>query len=333
MQRVRPDISVKNAPAVGIKPIYVRPIWLSNWAYFGTSALVSLILFLTIWDILAHEGETGDSGWFPALLAGVVLFGVLATLHGVLLRRMKNKYLLQREEKKFPSSNGKIKDGKLTLEKHAAHLKKIQKKSEAADTANPLTPEAHLEVYRACKDYLEQIEAQLPTVHAGSPRIAAFRSGQERVRGLQKHHLLAWAGEESRVLLREAQIRVATSEKVETAQRALEVLEAGLQIYPNETQLTESAIAIQEFITASYVAHWVELAERAAFKENYEQAIDHYRDALFYLSRESVNETSKRETYIQIENEINRLQLLMNQGQGNKKILTQHHDADLEAEN
>jgi hypothetical protein len=37
------------------------------------------------------------------------------------------------------------------------------------------------------------------------------------------------------------------------------------------------------------VAHWVELAERAAFKGHFQRAIDCYRDALYYLGRDSLD--------------------------------------------
>lgn len=322
MERIRSNITIKSDAVGGSKQVYVRPFWLSNWTYFGGAALLSLVLFFILWSVLSEDGETHDGTWFPAFLAGTILFAFAAALHGVLLRRVKNKYLLRREQMKFPGRGGGIVEpGKFTLEKHAAALKKIQSKSDAAESANVPGSEAHLDVYRACGDYLEQVEAAMPTVHAGSPRLAAFRSGQERVRILQKHHLLAWAEEESRALLREAQIRVTTNEKVETAQRALEVLDAALQIYPEERKLAESSVAVREFIAASYVAHWVEQAERAAFKENYEQAVDHYRDALFYLSREAVSESQRQTAAIEIETEINRLQILLNQQGGNNKSL------------
>ncbi|MDQ4122674.1 MAG: hypothetical protein M3209_14645 [Acidobacteriota bacterium] len=334
MQRVRSNIPIKTEAIGGSKQVYVRPFWLSNWTYFGGAVAFSLILFFFLWSILSEDGDAYDSTWFPAFLVSTIFFAFAAALHGVLLRRVKNKYLLRREQMKFPSGGANLELGKFTLEKHVAALKQIQRKSEAAD-ATTTNGEAHLEVYRACGDYLEQVEIALPTVHAGSPRLAAFRSGQERVRGLQKHHLLAWAEEESRGLLREAQIRVTTNEKVETAQRALEVLDAALQIYPEERQLAESSVAVQEFIAASYVAHWVELAERAAFKENYEQAVDHYRDALFYLSREAPNEAQRQATAIKIESEINRLQILINQQAGNGKSLKsgKSEELNLEAEN
>jgi len=50
-----------------------------------------------------------------------------------------------------------------------------------------------------------------------------------------------------------------------------------------------SARAVREFIASSRVAHWVELAERAAFKGHHQRAIDCYKDALFYLTRDRAN--------------------------------------------
>jgi adenylate kinase len=60
-----------------------------------------------------------------------------------------------------------------------------------------------------------------------------------------------------------------------------------LKIYPDEDELNQSASAVREFIASSRVAHWVELAERAAFKGYYRRAIDCYRDALFFLTRDN----------------------------------------------
>jgi tetratricopeptide (TPR) repeat protein len=83
----------------------------------------------------------------------------------------------------------------------------------------------------------------------------------------------------------EAQQRARTSERIEAANRALHCLESALQYYPQEIELQESSAAIREFIASVKVAHWVELAERSAFKGHYRRAIDRYKDALFYLSR------------------------------------------------
>ena len=315
LQKLRPKMFGKS-PAVLPKRPPVRPVWLSNSAYFSTSGMISVLFFFLIWGIFSDSKDENDGAWFPAFIAGILIFASAIALHGVLLRRAKHRFLLRNERMSFPqTAHHKLHEkGKLTLEKHAAKLQAIGRKAESADSATS-SPEAHLEVYRSCEEYLEQIEAALPGIHAGSPRLAAFRSGQERIRVLQKHHLLKWAGDESRQLLREAQVRVTTNEKVENAQRALEVLDAALQIYPNEPPLIESAHAIHEFIAASYVAYWVELAERAAFKGMNLQAIDHYQDALFYLSRESVDHSQSSATIEHIKSEIARLQELADKEQ------------------
>jgi tetratricopeptide (TPR) repeat protein len=103
---------------------------------------------------------------------------------------------------------------------------------------------------------------------------------------MQKRHLLTWARNSARSLTHEAQQRSRLYEKVENANRALDCIDQALKVYPDDDELKTSARAVREFITSSRVAHWVELAERAAFKGHFHRAIDCYRDALYYLSRD-----------------------------------------------
>jgi uncharacterized protein HemX len=139
----------------------------------------------------------------------------------------------------------------------------------------------------------------------GTPeRRIALRAGQEHARALQKHHLLTWARSASRSLTHDAQRRVLVSDKIETAARALDVIDAALKFYPDEPELHESEMAVREFIASVKVARWVELAERAAFKEQYARAIDRYRDALYYLSRETIKEETRGQTADRIGREI-----------------------------
>lgn len=121
----------------------------------------------------------------------------------------------------------------------------------------------------------------------------ALRTGVERVRELQKHHLLTWARDSARTLTHEAQQRTRLFEKVEVANRALECIDSALKVYPNDEQLDVSARAVREFIVSSRVAHWIELAERAAFKGYHQRAIDCYRDALYYLTRDQSDSVSE----------------------------------------
>jgi uncharacterized membrane protein YccC len=124
---------------------------------------------------------------------------------------------------------------------------------------------------------------------------------------LQKHHLLNWASGSSRALTFEAHRRVTIADKIEMALRALDVIDSALKIYPDEAELHDSASAIREYISSVKVAHWIELAERAAFKGRYRRAIDRYRDALFYLSREQMTEATREETAERISREIDLL--------------------------
>src|SRR5262249_55243873 len=138
-------------------------------------------------------------------------------------------------------------------------------------------------------DYLSTTDEAL-RVGVSGEKAVSIRAGQERVRALQKHHLLTWARDASRLLTREAQQRARTSDKIETANRALDRLDSALKVYPDEAELNESALAIKEYIASVKVAHWVELAERSAFKGHFKRAIERYKDALFYLNRETVKE-------------------------------------------
>ena len=106
------------------------------------------------------------------------------------------------------------------------------------------------------------------------------------------------------VLTREAQQRARTFDKIETANKALDCLDSTLRLYPDEKELRESKNAIHEFMASVKVAHWVELAERSAFKGHYRRAIDRYRDALFYLNKDVVKEEVRKSGTERIEKEI-----------------------------
>jgi hypothetical protein len=164
----------------------------------------------------------------------------------------------------------------------------IQKQSEEADTG--ANTDSHFEVFQLCQEYLTTTDEALKSNNLPPDKRMAIKTGQERVRAVQKHHLLTWARNSSRSLTYEAQQRSRTSDKIETANRALHCLDSALNYYPEENDLNQSSVAIREFIASVKVAHWVELAERSAFKGHYRRAIDRYKDALFFLNRETVKD-------------------------------------------
>src|SRR6185369_8233498 len=156
---------------------------------------------------------------------------------------------------------------------HSAALREIQKQSSAADAPSG-SPEMHLEVAHICKDYLASTGEAIRSGGYGSEKGIAIRAGQERVRALHRHHLLTWARGHSQTLTHEAQQRARTFDKIETANRALDCIDSALRVYPDEPELHASKSAISEFVASVKVAHWVELAERSAFKGHYRRAID-----------------------------------------------------------
>ena len=177
----------------------------------------------------------------------------------------------------------------------------------------------HLDVAQLCHDYLASTDEAIRSGSFGSEKGIALRAGQERVRSLHRHHLLTWARSQSQLLTHEAQQRSRTFDKIETATRAIDCIDSALRIYPDETELNESRIAIGELIASVKVAHWVELAERSAFKGQYRRAIDRYRDALFYLNQDVVKEEVRLAGTEKIEREIEKLRARLRPNNGSQQ--------------
>ena len=280
----------------------------SSAGYLLAAIIVAAGLGVILWWMLATGGD--EAPWLSAGLAFSLVLLVALSAREVVMRRAWTRYLLEhgiqdasKSHRQHTSRNPK-KGFSTSL--NSAALRAIQKQSAAAD-ANPSTPEAHFDVAQLCHEYLSRTEEVIRLGNMGSEKGIAIRAGQERVRSLHKHHLLSWARGHSMTLTREAQQRARTFDKIETANRALESLESTLRIYPDEQELRESKTAIYEFIASVKVAHWVELAERSAFKRHYRRAIDRYRDALFYLNQDVVKEEVRNAGTERIEKEIARL--------------------------
>jgi len=251
--------------------------------FMTAAAAASAALFFVLWWML--QGE--ENPWVPAGLAASVVMLVAASARLAVARRARTRYVRDQHSREWRGRSMQRPSGKVmqSTSLHAAGLRALQKQSADAD-ARDLPPQAHRDLYVLCTDYLNGAEQALQSPSLPAEGRLALRTGQELVRTLQKHHLLTWARGSARALTHEAQQRVRLYEKVETANRALECIDSALKVYPDEEELKISARAVRDFITSSRVAHWVELAERAAFKGYYRRAIDRYRDALFYLTRD-----------------------------------------------
>jgi tetratricopeptide (TPR) repeat protein len=252
-----------------------------------------------------------EAPWLPAGLAASVVLLVALSAREVVMRRAWTRYLLENGiNTRFESHrSGQPQKKSYSSSLLSAALRAIQKQSLEAD-APGATPESHLEVFHLCQEYLTTTDEALRT-NLASEKTIALRSGQERVRAIQKHHMLTWARDTTRLLTREAQQKARVTDKIETANRALECLESALKAYPEEPELNESRLAIREYIASVKVAHWVELAERAAFKGHYKRAINRYMDALFYLNRETMKEEVRAAGAEKIQREIDALRTMV----------------------
>ncbi len=274
--------------------------------YMLASGATAVALFFILWLMLNSSGD--ESPWVPAGLAAGVVMLVAVAAREVVMRRAWSRYILEHDRREQSASEGKQRNSSSSrrsrsVDSYSARLRSLQQQSAEANAPGSL-PEAHLEAYLACQEYLEGADDALRNSAVGNESRVTLRAGLERARSLARQHLLNWARGASRALTHEAQQRVRVSDKVETAMRALDVIESALKLYPEEAELHDSELAVREFIASVKVSHWVELAERAAFKGYYARAIDRYRDALFYLSRESMKEETRTESAEHIGREI-----------------------------
>lgn len=282
----------------------------SSASYLLGAFAAAAALFFGLWWMLVSGGD--EAPWIPAGLAASVVLVVALSAREVVMRRAWTRYLLdQGSEPSTRTGSGKRNS---SARSHSASLlsaawRTIQKQSGDADSAS--SPESHFEVFHLCQDYLSTSDDALRSNSLPADKRIAIKAGQERVRALQKHHLLTWARDSSRFLTYEAQQRARASDKIESANRALHCLESALKFYPEETELNESSVAVRDFIASVKVAHWVELAERSAFKGHYRRAIERYKDALFYLNRETVKEELRVQGAERIKREIEACQSLV----------------------
>ena len=290
-----------------------RPMWLPASNYYALTMAVVIAFFFLVWGILHDGGD--ETPWISAGIgASAVLFGAVILREWV-MRRARNRYVtaqrnFDRELREVYSRLGNDRDSeKLTLGQNEAILSDIAKKSSAARTLGKFSA-THREVFELCGDYLARNKRELSLIGTGSPRLVPLRKSRDRVREFHRYHVLQWAEIEARELTQDAKSRAKFSEKVESAQAAMNVIDSALSFYPAEPALIESREVIVELVASIKVAHWVERAERAAFKGDYKEARSHYRDALFYLGRDNISNEDRDIAADHINTAIERLRQL-----------------------
>lgn len=292
-----------------------QPRMPSTVGYMAVAGGLSLALFWAIWLLLHTDGD--EAPWIPAGLAAGFVILIAAAAREVVMRRAWARYAREMELLMGAGDAARVSfklkpaaASRSGMQAQVAALRGLQQRLAELDAAGA-PPEAHLEAYRLCEQYLAGADDALRAPGGAAEMRVALRSGQERARALQRRHLLAWARGETTRLTQEAQRRVRLSDRIETAQRALEVLGDALKIYPDEQELRDSTVAVRDFIASVKIGQWVEMAERASFRGKYARAVARYSDALFYLSRADMGEDAREEAATRIQREIELLRARM----------------------
>ena len=290
---------------------YSQPFWLPASSYYFLAVAVAIAVFFVSWWFL-DNGNISESPWILSGVLSSIVLVLAGLLREIVLKDARKRYIaakvqLDRNVGGFSSSSGFAKKKpKLSINLNSAILKDIEKKSAAANTLKQL-PDVHLEVFELCEEYLQMTKRELNTIGVGSPRFGSIRLGMQRVKKLHRFHLLAWAAVESGIYTEAARKCETTSEKFETADRALTVLNSALEFYPNELQLIESAGLVKEFTSSAKISNLIEQAEHAVFRKDNNTAIGLYRDALFYLARDEIKNENKDAIAEKINSEIKML--------------------------
>lgn len=294
-----------------------RPFWLPAVNYYVMILALAAVVFMLI---LLALGEAGDKAYFGLFSAGigaglVLLLGVV--VREIIIRNAQEKYLTARRHIdrniRWSSRAGQaytIGEGKLTLERNAAILREIAKKSSAAKVLGKF-PQGHKEVFELCEKYIAAVDEELPRVGVGSPRIAALRKGCKAAGEYHHYHLLQFTELEAKSLAQEASGHVNIFDRLNTAQRALNVVDLALTQYPHEQSLKDSHRVLSELIVSIEASGLVEQAEKSFAEGSYRQAIILYEDALDKLLRSEFRSGEHAEAAHKIEQEIERLTALL----------------------
>lgn len=287
-----------------------RPFWVPASTYYMMALALTAALFFVLWGIL-NDSLVEAPHITAGISASIFLFGAVV-LREIVLRRARNRLIQdqRRLERSFVSPSVHSGDSrKLTIERNAAILNGIKRKSEAARVLGKFSA-GHREVFELCGDYILQNDVELKSVNASSPRLSPLLKGRTLANDLHRFHMLKWAEIEVTSLTTEARNRATPEEKIESARGALDVLDESLEFYPSERSLLQSRELLQDMLVSIKVSNWIEQAERAAFKKDFTLAKSLYRDALFDLGRDNIHSPAREAAAVKINAEIERIRML-----------------------
>lgn len=258
-----------------------------------------MAFFFVVWGLLDEEAvrvpwQTAGVG------AGILLIGAVA-FRELILRRLRQSYLKQPTARKSSAETQK-----LTIERASAVLKEIRRKSDAANVLDTIAL-GHREVFELCDAFVRRIEAELPSVQPGSPRLAALLKGRTNATRLHRHHMLRWAETEALSLSKDARSLSEPSDRERSVHDAVTVVDHALLSYPGESSLVQSRALLWELAISIKVTNLVEQAEKESFRGDSDAARASYRDAMFYLGRDSIQTPARDHAALRIQEAMQRL--------------------------
>jgi hypothetical protein len=279
-----------------------RPFWLPASNYYVLSIGVAVAFFFGMWGLL--DDEAVRAPWQTAGVgAGILLVGAVI-FRELILRRLRSPYLKQPSARHAGSRHPQ----KLTAERAAEILKEIRRKSDAADVLGEI-PSGHQEVFHLCDAFLRRIDTELPSVQAGSPRLAALLKGRTKATALHRHHMLRWAEVATIRLSNDARNVSGPAEREQALHEALEIVDQALLSYPIEPSLRQSRALLLELAVSVTVGNLVEQAEQAAFRSDIHTARSLYGDALLRLGGADVQTPERERAARRIREAIERLSI------------------------
>ena len=228
-----------------------KPFWLPASTYYFLASAVAIGAFFLVWAIL-HDASD-ESPW---IAAGLIASGILilaVAVREVLLTSIRRRALLEQQKLDLallsvPLPRVMPDPDKLTLERNAAFLNEIQRKSDAAKVLSTI-PASHREVFELCEDYIGLVDRELPSVGIGSPRLRPLIKGREYAARFHRFHMLKWAEGEARNFVQSSAVEFDAGRKLERALDVLSALETARGHYPEDPKLEDSESVLNELIT------------------------------------------------------------------------------------
>jgi len=283
-----------------------RPFWMPASGYYVLAIAISAAFFFLVWGILHDNGE--ETPWVTSGIGASILLVGFVLLRELIMRRSRSRFLAEQRRAPLAETVDPRIPGKLTIERNASILREIKKRSDAANVLNKFSA-GHREVFELCAEYLNLIDDELKRVNAGSPRLGPLLNGRSKGAEYHRFHMLRWAEIEATELTIRAQTETNVSERAEAAREALAAVETAIASYPAERALKESHSLLTEMVLSIEVAYRVDEAEKATEWGDLALAKTLYRDALFMLGRDNVQNAEREQAASRINAAIEKIRL------------------------